>query len=1197
MPDVTVRVLGPFEVRLDGEPVDLGAPKQRAVLAFLAAHRGRAVSLDQLIEELWGDQAPPRATASLQAYVSNLRRILEPDRPPRTAATVLVSRPPGYALDLPPDAFDSERFDALGRSARAALAEGRPEEAVADGRGALDLWRGEPLADFPYDAFAEELRGPLSEARLGLHETVAAALVEAGHADEAVAELGPLARAHPLRERFWELLMVALYRSGRQADALRTFQEARTVLAEELGLEPGPGLRRVEQQILDHDPALAQTPRSVPPTDTPAWSPGAQNEQGGGGTEEPSAGGLLIGRHDELATLGSALDDAAAGRTVFVLVSGEAGIGKTTLVESIQPVVEQRGWGMHFGRSFEQAGSAPLWPWAQVVRSLLEGRPEGEAERLVGPRAADLGRLVPVELAPDAVSAPSAVAEERRADRLRLFDAVAALLDAACAVHPEVVVLDDVHWADADSLDLLDFLATERRTTPLVVVTTFRGDEATAGSHLANTLGSLARHGTPVRIELHGFDRADVAAFAGRLVGAAVDDATVDVLEAQTAGNPFFLGELVRLLASEKRLDAERAAEEVPSGVRDVVRRRLDRLPDDSQAVLRIAAVIGRQFTVDELAEACDLDLDAVLDAIEPPIIAGLVGEADGGDAFRFSHALVAAALAEDVPAVRRRRLHARVGRAIERVHRADLDPVLSRLAHHFGEAVSVGEARLAAEYAARAAAQAAAHGAFVESARLWSQADDAAALDPDASVEGRLDLSIERILASSRIASAESRDVVPGVIDRALAVGDLDRAVRAALSLTVHRTTWGWAEFRTSPHEVVERLERLLAAIGPGDSPDRARVLCVRAFGSYYDDPDESLAISTEGVAMARRLGDPALVGDCLALHLVDLERPHQLAEFRAACDELVELGAALDAPELHAMGLAARLAAKLNAAEVDAAIADHRAAGEILERVPMPALTQQLALFPPLLAVLRGDYAGAQAAADEAFEIGRLRSMWDPGPQYLTQLAEIRRETGDLDEMEDLIAAIAADPRRGATNLAALPAIQRGDLDAARRIVERNGGIAAVGRDWRILGEAVWAVDVVHGLDLVDEAAELAELLAPATGQLALTGTTNSLGGPVDLHLGRLATTMGDRAAARRYFETSLEVSRRIGSPPWEAHSLIGLGRLLGGADGDAHLRDGLAIAERLGMKPAVRVARAALQRPPGRGPAARSSERSDA
>jgi hypothetical protein len=522
------------------------------------------------------------------------------------------------------------------------------------------------------------------------------------------------------------------------------------------------------------------------------------------------------------------------------------------------------------------------------------------------------------------------------------------------------------------------------------------------------------------------------------------------------------------------------------------------------------------------------------------------------------------------------------VAQAIEQVHAADLDAVAPQLAHHYGEAMAIGYARQAAEHAGRAARQAASRGAFPESARLWRGAHAAVELDPDASPERRIDVGIELAVALSRIASSDSREVVADVLTRAVEIGDAARGVRAARSLTAHGTSWSWAEFRTDPVHVTSRLEALLDLVGEDDSPERAIVLCILASGSYYADPDAAFELSERGLRMARRLGDEVLVARCLALHLIGLERPDRVDGLAVACDELIDIGTRTGDVQARAVGLAARMSARIEMCDVAGADDDHRLAEELLAEHPIPALSQQVAEYPPMRAVLAGELSAAEEAAERAYEASRLRSMWAAEGTYLTHLVEIRREQGRLDDVEDIIHAVAADPRQGAGNLRALPAIQRGDLDRAREIVAENGGVLPIHRhDWRWVGEAVWGTDVATAVGDVDACRSYRDLFTPHSGLLTRTGTIVSLSGPVDLYLGRLCRALGDDGPARGYFEASLATCRAIGAPGWEAHSLIGFGEVLGGDDGAALLREGRAIAERLGMRPAAELAERCLAR----------------
>ena len=260
------RILGPLEVSDEGRRVEIGGHKQRALLASLLLHANEVVSLDRLIDELWGEAPPPTAAKTLQAQVSRLRRSLNGDEDPAAHMRgPLQTRGHGYVLTVEPGQVDADRFQGMLEEARRARAEGRPEEAAEELRRALALWRGPALADFAYESFAQTEIARLDELQLtALEERIEADLALGRHA-ELVGELEALVARHPLRERLRGQLMLALYRSDRQAEALHVYQEFRLALAEELGLEPSQGLQRLERQILEQDPELAAPARKPGP--------------------------------------------------------------------------------------------------------------------------------------------------------------------------------------------------------------------------------------------------------------------------------------------------------------------------------------------------------------------------------------------------------------------------------------------------------------------------------------------------------------------------------------------------------------------------------------------------------------------------------------------------------------------------------------------------------------------------------------------------------------------------------------------------------------------------------------------------------------------------------------------------------------------------------------------------------------------
>ena len=271
-----IAVLGPLEVQTDdGVPLTLPGAKERLLLALLTAEAPRAVTFDALAESLWDGDLPATARKSLQIHIVRLRSSLEPDRPRGSTGRFIARRGPGYALTVPRDAVDALRIDDLAARGRGLLTSGDPEEAARELAAAVDLWRGEPYADWPDAPFAKVERRRLSQVHAGVVAGLLEARLQLGASAEVLPQLEGLVAEDPLREDWWRLLMLALYRAGRQADALAAGRRARALLAEEIGSEPGPGLRAMEAAILAQDPALDAAPRTAPEPGPDGASPAA----------------------------------------------------------------------------------------------------------------------------------------------------------------------------------------------------------------------------------------------------------------------------------------------------------------------------------------------------------------------------------------------------------------------------------------------------------------------------------------------------------------------------------------------------------------------------------------------------------------------------------------------------------------------------------------------------------------------------------------------------------------------------------------------------------------------------------------------------------------------------------------------------------------------------------------------------------
>ncbi|WP_167759191.1 BTAD domain-containing putative transcriptional regulator, partial [Blastococcus sp. TF02A_35] len=642
-PPVAVSVLGPLQVTVGGGPAALGGPRQRSVLARLVVAGGHVVSTDRIVDDLWEGEPPPKALASLQVHVSHLRRALEPGRRTRSAAAVLVSRPPGYALQLPREAVDAWRFEDLLTAAQA-------EADAGTRRGLLDralgCWSGPAYAEVADTSWAAPEVARLEELRLVALEARAEADLELGRAGAVVPQLERLLHDHPGRERPVRLLALALYRSGRQGDALAVLRRARAHLAEELGVDPGRELRELEAALLDHDPSLDARPSPAPAPTRAA---------------PPPAPAVSLGRTAELDQL-LALARGSGARVAWV--DGEPGAGKTTLVDAAASALRERGWQVAWGRCPEVEGAPPAWPWHEV----LGGLPEAESP-------------------------------------FWLARAVADRLATTTRERPLLVVLDDVHRADGLTLQLLRQVVGELSGTPVLVLATFRSTEG--GDALAATRAALTA-ASAAHLSLGGLDEAGVARIA-RDSGLEPTGDVVALLRERTGGNPLFVRELSRLIVSE---GAAAGRTTVPAGVRDVLRRRVERLPAPAVTALRQAAVLGRDVDVDLLAAVVGRDPDELLDALETAVLAGLLDEPAPGQV-RFSHALVRDTLYEDLPLMRRARVHSAALRAL-RERGADA----TALAHHAVAAAGPSTAADAVPYVVAAAREAEQLGAHADAAR-----------------------------------------------------------------------------------------------------------------------------------------------------------------------------------------------------------------------------------------------------------------------------------------------------------------------------------------------------------------------------------------------------------------------------------------------------------------------------------------------
>ncbi|PWU24691.1 MAG: hypothetical protein C5B48_05110 [Candidatus Rokuibacteriota bacterium] len=1107
------RALGPLEVYDDGRLVALGGPRARALLAILLLRRGEVVPAERLIEELYGDAPPKRAANTVHVQVSRLRKALD-SRHLRTVAG-------GYMLDVGPGEVDMDTFHDLVTRGRRALAEGDPTSGASALREALALWRGPPFADFRYSDFAQGEIARLEERRLGaVEDRVEADLTLGRHAD-LVSELEAIVAEFPLRERPRAQLMLALYRSGRQAEALEAYSQARRILTEELGLDPSGELKTLQRAILEHDPAIAPPPRVEITVDASAR---ARDD--------------FVGRSTELSTLRDALEDARAGHGGLVLVSGDPGIGKSRLADELLRDARRAGTRVLVGRCWEAGGAPAYWPWVQSLRAYIHECETGPLREQLGAGASDLAQLLPDlnERFPDL--APP-LATEGEGARFRLFDAATTFLRAAARHQPLLIVLDDLHAGDEPSLLLLQFLARELADSQLLVVGLYRDVDPTLRAPLAPALAELTREPITLRLHLTGLASAEVADFVERASGATPSDELVTAIYAETDGNPLFVGELVRLLAAEGQLDAAGPRLSIPQSIREVIGRRVQRLGEEAAYLLTLASVLGREFELEVLAHLGRRSVNETLSHLDDALAERVVGDVpDARDRLRFSHQLIRDTLYDTLTAARRMQLHRQAGEALEAVYSSDREPHLAEIALHFFLSSSAGTADKAIHYARRAGDRAVALLAYEEAIRLYEMAFT---LVEDDSTRCELLLSLGDVQARSGDTRA-SNATFSEAAKRAEALGRADQLAQAALGYG-GRLLW---EVSRDDEQHASLLERALDALGEEDSPLRVKLLARLAGGplrAAEGQKEKRAALGRTALSIARRIGDPALVAFALHGRIEgSLLAPDQAHERLELSGELVEAALAAGEMEPAVEGYEERVLTLIGLGDRRRAEIELEAMGKLAEKLRQPAQLWLVAVLRALLALHDGRLEAAEELVFEARKVGERTESWNVAVSHGLQLFLLRREQGRLTEIDHLIRTFAD---RYASYVIWRCVFASAAL-ALGRVTDGQAELDALARDdfAGIPFDEQWLVsltllaEAAAALNDQARATSLYRLLLPFEDRVAVSYPEISTGS-VARSLGMLAATAEQLDDACRHFETGIAMNERVGARSWLART----------------------------------------------------------
>ncbi len=1143
----TLEVLGP-----DGRSVVAKGRVDRVILGALLLEPNGVVSRDRLIEAAWGDQPPETALNALQVHISRLRKLL--GTPPESES-VLRARSPGYVLDVAAGQLDAVEFERL---ATAGDADEDHEAVAARLTDALRLWRGPVLdgLDIGLASLPAVIR--LDDLRLATIERRVEADLACGRHRDVTGELEALVHDHPLRESLRGLLMVALYRSGRQADALAVYRQARQLLAEELGIDPGPALQALELAVLDQSPQLEL------PVDGHEHRPAPASSSAPSAARIPLPARLvtgpsvgMIGRLDELRILTDAYKRVATdgGREV-VLVAGEAGVGKSTLAAAAAGMAFDEGAVVMFGHCEEDLAS-PYQFFAEALGHYVKHASHERLETHVRPYASDLLHVLP-SVSTLLPGLPATRATDADTERYLLFSAVVGMVTHVSRSQPVVFVFDDVQWADRGSLMLLRHLAAAEQIPRVLILATYRDSELMYADSLRDTLGALRRHSGVQRIDLGGLNDDEVVSYFEAASGQVLDDRGLDLARSvyrETDGNPFFVGEVLRHLAESGVIyrdddgrwtvvdDLEDSA--LPDSVREVIGGRVVRLGRDAERVLSLAAVIGREFDLELLSHAAGISDDDVLDLLDGAVGAALVRDLpDRPGRFQFTHALIQHTLYQDLRTTRRAQAHRQVAQALEDLESDASDARVGELARHWVAAIQPTDLAKAISYSRRAGDVALAALAPADAVRFYSQALELSSQSAVPDPVLRLDVTIGLGTALRQAGDTAFRETLLGACRAAVELGDTDRLVAAALA----NDRGTFSTVSTIDAEKVEMLEATLELL-PADDVRRALVLATLCteltVGSSFE---RRQALADEALTIARTDGDDATMVRVINHVLLPLSVPHFLDVSMTRAVEGLALAESVGDPLLLCTAASGRRLIAGASGDIQEMDRCFEQKGRLLLQIDFPFLNWVHMLQRATRALIAGDSSLGEEFALRALQLGNDGGQPDAAVVFGIQLIMVNLLRGTLGTLIPLIEQTVAD-NPGLPVFSAVLALAHAESDHEEDLRELLEGFA------RTRFELPLDVTWLTGMIALAEAATACgepRFAEPVLGQLAPFSdqwlyTDVSTAGPVSRPVGQLLTVLGRYEEAERAFESAHISCEEADAGFFAAQTKLSWGRML--------------------------------------------------
>lgn len=888
--------------------------------------------------------------------------------------------------------------------------------------------------------------------------------------------------------------------------------------------------------------------------------------------------GPFVGREHELETLRAAWQRAQGGRQI-TFIAGEPGIGKTTLAARAAIEAWSQGALVLFGRCDEES-LVPFQPFVEAIGHYVEATPAEELRRRLADHAADLALLVPgvVRRLPElATVRPSGT----DTDRYRIFEAVTALFSALGAGAPLVVLIDDLHWADRPTLQLLTHVARTCGDVALLVLGTYRDTDLVRTHPMAETLVDMRKANLVERVMLRGLSPDEVVAMvAGHGDPTPPDRELGLALWEQTEGSPLFLREILRHLSEtgaiaardNGRWVATKRVEQlgIPEGVKEVIGRRLTRLSEQANLALRSGSVLGRELRLDVLEPVTGLGTEEMLDALEEATAAGIVAEvASAPGRWTFTHALVRHALYEELSITRRVRLHQRVGEALEALAPDAPGPHLAELAFHFSQAAVAGGADKAINYGKQAGEYSLASAGYEEAARHFEAALEVAE-DAGVDRETCADLLLAQGGAERRIGDPRP---ARATFERVVAlVGGADpvRLARAAVGYAGGENLRFWTQVGVADPRCIELLEQALQALGPQDNGLRAQTLGTLAQELQWVPGAEQLReeLSAEAVAIARRLGDAATLASVLLARNLAVASPGYFEEVRTNAAESLRLADELGNGQLRAWSISHSLLAHLWLGDVDRAKELIEASEQACDAIKDPAAFM-IDSVRGCLAAAEGRLAESEALLRRSFTAGQ--AVRDPNT-FLTfgaSMALLRLLQGRWAELAGPLEAIITSLPgiagfEHAARAYSFSAVGMVDEARAQLNLVDPGDPASLPRNVMFLGALQALARAYLTVGVRNRAQVIYDLMAPYEHCDAAVGWIPI--GPVSLGLAYAAAASGRLDIAEGHFEAGLAAVRSRGWTSFVVEAEVYYATMLVQRDGPGDRERALEMTEEL-------------------------------